>query len=189
MPRPKANWRTAQLRIMLVDVMPHVWRQVLVPESISLPKLHSVILCSMGWQGGHLHEFDFGSVRFGELDEEWPDEGLRSERGVRLSQAMGGWHHHFEHRYDFGDGWQHWVVVENLFEPDAPLKSARCIDGQNACPPEDVGGTLGYADFQTAIADPNHEEHHNYLDWNGGPFDPTAFNIDDINNALAQIKV
>ncbi len=189
MPRPKAIRRTAQLRIMLLDVVPHVWRQVLVPDSISLPKLHSVILYAMGWQGGHLHEFDFGPIRFGELDEEFPDEGLRSERGVKLSQAMSGWHFHFEHRYDFGDGWQHWVVVEELFEPDTPLKNARCISGQNACPPEDVGGTSGYVEFLAAISDPAHEEHDNYLGWHGGPFDPAEFDINEINNALAQIRV
>ncbi|MGB7299693.1 MAG: plasmid pRiA4b ORF-3 family protein [Burkholderiaceae bacterium] len=79
--------------------------------------------------------------------------------------------------------------MEDQFVPDQPLKHARCIGGQNACPPDDVGGSPGYQEFLRAIADPNDEEHDSYLTWVGGQFDPAEFNIDDTNALLAEIKV
>ncbi len=136
-----------------------------------------------------MHEFDFGPLRFGEPDKDRPDEGLRSEQRVKLGQAMSDRQYHFEHRYAFGDGWRHCVVVEDLFVPDEPLKHAQYTGGQNACPPEDVGGTGGYAEFLAAIFDPTHKEDDNYLGWHGGPFNPNAFDIDDVNERLAQINV
>jgi hypothetical protein len=67
--------------------------------------------------------------------------------------------------------------------------AVQCIGGDNACPPEDVGGTSGYADFLAAIADPRHEEHQNYLEWVGGTFDPTRFDLAAVNRALAKIEI
>lgn len=60
---------------------------------------------------------------------------------------------------------------------DPLFDTALCIAGANASPPEDVGGEPGYADFVAAMADPNHPEHHDMLEWYGAPFDPTAFDI------------
>ncbi len=64
------------------------------------------------------------------------------------------------------------------------LMVAVCIDGQNACPPEDVGGPTGYAAFLRAMADPHDEEHEDFLEWAGGPFDPAAFDLAATNAAL-----
>jgi len=53
--------------------------------------------------------------------------------------------------------------------------------GENACPPEDVGGVPGYADFLAILADPKHEEHTNMRNWIGYLFDPTAFDLVAVN--------
>lgn len=67
------------------------------------------------------------------------------------------------------------------------LKSAVCVDGQNACPPDDVGGAHGYAEFLQAISDPQHSEHDEMLEWADGPLDPTDFDLANANaNALLQ---
>jgi hypothetical protein len=68
------------------------------------------------------------------------------------------------------------------------LKFAVCLDGQNACPPEDVGGAPGYAYFLEAIADPSHEEHDSYLEWVGGFFDPAEFDLASANALCQKVR-
>ena len=50
-PRKAARDWTWQyrLRITLLDVRPAIWRELLVPETITLPKLHMAIQHAMGW--------------------------------------------------------------------------------------------------------------------------------------------
>ena len=87
--------------------------------------------------------------------------------------------------YDYGDNWQHKVKVEKIVMLDTPILFAVCIAGANACPPEDVGGAPGYEKFLEDLADPDHAEHEMLSEWIGGPFDPTAFDIDQVNQRLA----
>lgn len=175
-----------QLRIQLLDVVPAIWRTILVPGSIKLPKLHGILLRTMGWQGGHLHEFVFKHGRFGMPDPGYPDEDLLDETRFTLSKALGPFAS-FTYLYDFGDGWEHMVTVEDILPHDPLLKSPKCLDGQNACPPEDVGGFPGYGEFLEAIRNPNHEEHQETLEWCGGHFNPTDFNIKNVNDNLRMI--
>ncbi|MBA8736595.1 IS1096 element passenger TnpR family protein [Chromobacterium violaceum] len=64
-----------------------------------------------------------------------------------------------------------------------------CLDGSNACSPEDDGGVPGYYEFLEAIDDPTHEEHEAMLEWCGGSFDPAAFNLDEVNQRLSEVKL
>ncbi len=191
----KAPARTAkaaapiyQLRIELLDVSPVIWRRLLVPGSIKLHQLHGVLLWTMGWAGGHLHEFVIGHDHFGEPDPYF-DEAPRLQRDDRFTLAAAlGAHKWFIYLYDYGDGWEHRVTVEKILPVDPTLKLPKCLDGANACPPEDVGGPLGYAEFMEAIHDPHHEEHDAMLEWCGGAFDPNAFDPEAINDTLRQFK-
>ena len=178
-----------QLRIELLYVQPAIWRRILVPAAIKLHRLHAVLLWTMGWAGGHLHEFVIGHNHYGEPDPYYdtPPEVQREDR-VTLAAALGA-RKSFIYLYDFGDGWEHRVAVEKILPPDSGLKLPLCLDGANACPPEDVGGPPGYVDFLQAINDPAHDEHASMLEWCGGSFDPTTFRPDNINAALRQFKL
>ena len=68
------------------------------------------------------------------------------------------------------------------------LKFAVCLDGQNACPPEDRGGVSGYRAMLQALNDPAAEEHESYLAWLGGPFDPAHFDLAEANAALQGVR-
>lgn len=185
----KASAPIYQLRIELLDLEPTIWRRVLVPGSIKLAKLHVVLLWTMGWLGGHLHEFIIGHTHYGEPDPDYPyDPPLRSDARVTLAGALGGLTT-FTYLYDFGDGWEHRVRIEQVLPPDSALKHPLCLAGANACPPEDVGGPPGYLDFLEALADPSHEEHDDMLRWCGGAFDSTSFDLDEVNEMLRQIKL
>jgi len=177
-----------QLRIELEDIEPMIWRRVLVPETIALPKLHVVLLWTMGWQGGHLHEFEIGRQRYGIPDEDWPDAGCLDENRVRLKPFIEAGVRHFTYLYDFGDHWEHRIVVEDRVPAEPKTASVRCVAGENACPPEDVGGVPGYFEFLTALRDPANEAHETLRQWIGGSFDPTHFDLTEINERLADIK-
>ena len=181
---------TVQLRMELRDVTPTVWRRILVPEQITLAKLHGILQAAMGWTNSHLHEYEIARRRYRIPDEEWPgSEPLIDERRVRLKSLIEAGTQRFTYTYDFGDAWEHRIVVEDLVMPrSSATQSVLCIAGENACPPEDVGGSPGYAEFLAAIADPHHEEHDAMISWIGGSFDPAAFNLDHTNQYLKSIK-
>jgi hypothetical protein len=179
---PESWW---QLRIELLGVDPQVWRRVLVPETITLPKLDRVIQTSVGWTNNHLHEFVICGVRYGVPDPDFARELAHvDERKVELKDALGPNARTFDYVYDFGDDWRHAILVE---DPYARASDIRCIAGENACPPEDVGGPPGYANFREAITDREHKGHREMLEWFGGPFDSRVFDIDTVNRALAEI--
>jgi len=90
----------------------------------------------------------------------------------------------FDYIYDFGDHWHHVAIVEDRHIQTSPTSPVHCSAGENACPPEDVGGAHGYAEFLEALADPDHEEHERYVGWSGGNFDPKLLNLDAINLRL-----
>ena len=172
-----------QLKITLRGIRPPIWRRVLVPAGITLPKMHDLIATVMGWHGGHMHAFRVGNTTYGEPDpqlEDWTE----NEKRVRLSQIAPEVKSRFLYDYDFGDDWQHLIVVEKILPAAEGQSYPVCITGKRACPPEDCGGPWGYAEFLEAIADPDHEEHANLLDWIGGEFDAEAFDLNRINTAL-----
>ncbi len=92
---------------------------------------------------------------------------------------------HFVYLYDFGDRWEHDIVVERILLHEKDVDYARCLDGRRACPPEDVGGVWGYADSVKAIRNPRHPEHDEMLAWAGGQFDPEEFDLNAVNGMLS----
>ncbi len=187
MPATKAPGQTVvQLRISLQDVHPVVWRRLLVPGGVRLSKLHDMFQAAMGWTDSHLHSFRIGDALYGMCFDDYPDDEI-DEKSVTVTGALRD-QRRFVYEYDFGDSWEHDVVVEERTTTTLGLKFAVCVDGQNACPPEDCGGVGGYATMLEALADPAHEEHDSYLVWVGGPFDPTAFELAEANIALQRVR-
>jgi hypothetical protein len=90
--------------------------------------------------------------------------------------------------HDFGDSWTHGVVVEDFSFVSRTLKFGVCLNGEGACPPEDVGGIGGYQQFLEALADPLHEGHDDMLGWVGFRFDPDAFSVASVNAALERLR-
>lgn len=105
------------------------------------------------------------------------------EASVTLEQALGA-RRTFLYIYDFGDNWRHKVKVEKTVALGAPLSLALCLAGENACPPEDVGGAPSYENFVQALAYPSHPEHEELKEWIGRLFDSAAFDVAEINQWL-----
>ena len=183
---PGASTLAYQLYVELEWVQPKVWRRFLVPITIDLPLLHATLLFGMGWLGGHIHEFMIGRDNYGPTDMADLDH-IADEEDVTLRDALGA-KKTFTYVYDYGDDWRHKVKVERIVTLDAPIDRGVCIGGENACPPEDVGGPPGYEEFLAALADPKHPEHRDLKQWIGGSFDRTAFSVDEVNERLSSTE-
>jgi hypothetical protein len=186
-PRPQP----IALRIELLDVVPLVWRRVLVSNQWTLASLHGYLQWVMGWTDSHAHEFEIGEgvvapdwwIREVGLDMETSD--YRDERRVSVAAVISelGARGEFEYRYDMGDGWRHRVVIESLppLVETHDLSLPVCLAGENACPPEDVGGPGGYELFLESLGDRKHEQHEDMVRWIGGVFDPKGFDLNRLN--------
>jgi hypothetical protein len=172
-----------QLKLTLRDSHPAIWRRIQVPDTILLPHLHGVLQLAMGWTNSHLHSFQVGELSFAEPspDDDFPVIDYSS---VQLNQVAPAVADSLVYIYDFGDDWEHDIVVEKVLPGDTGTHNLSCLDGQRACPPEDVGGVWGYADFVKAIRNPRHPEHTDMLEWVGGAFDPDKLDLPGINRML-----
>lgn len=162
---------------------------MLVPGQVHLGKLDLMIQAAMGWTNSHLHCFRVGEVTYGpKFEDDFDDDVIEvDERTLTVDEALGQ-ERRLVYEYDFGDSWEHDVVVEDRLVTKLALKFAVCLDGQNACPPEDCGGPSGYRSMLASLADPGDDEHQSYLDWLGGAFDPAEFSLAGANAALQRLR-
>ncbi len=139
----------------------------------------------MGWEDYHLHAFTVRGRRYADPElEEDPEEQIFDERTAKLNQiVVGELGIRLRYEYDFGDCWQHELLLEGVLLADADVGYPRCTAGERRGPPEDVGGVSGYEHYLESLADPTAEDHQDMLDWRG-PFDPEAFSLEEVNAQL-----
>jgi hypothetical protein len=188
MARTPANQRSIyQLRILLRDSRPSIFRRVEVTADTTLHKLHWVVQLAMGWTNSHLHQFIIGNLRYSQPEFDEGELGTLDECTVRLRDVVWEPRSVFVYEYDFGDSWEHDILVEGIYPRQPDQRYPRCIEGKRACPPEDCGGIDGYRRLRKAIRDPGHGEHDEYLTWLGGSFDPDAFDLKAVNDSLRRL--
>jgi hypothetical protein len=179
-----------QLKVTLAGIEPSIWRRVQVPGDTTLESLNRVIQTAMGWSGDHLHRFLVGGVEYGLRESEqgdiW-DKDTRDEAAAKLSEVAPSEKDNFEYEYDFGDCWMHEVVVEKMLAGKKGDPAIQCLAGARACPPEDCGGPWGYEQTIAALRDSKHPDHQEMLELIGGDFDPEAFDVDAVNEALSKL--
>jgi len=175
-----------QYKVSLREISPAIWRRIQVPEGYTFWDLHVAVQDSMGWLDYHLHAFRFPeanrerAVEIGIPDEDsnhpilpgW-EVGITDYFTRPAAVAL--------YEYDFGDGWEHDVVLESVLPSELKQKYPRCIAGERACPPEDCGGVPGYQHLLEVLRQPKHPEHAESVAWLKGhaknyhPFDPERF--------------
>jgi hypothetical protein len=177
----------ARLQVTLDDVKPLVRRRIDVPLTIRLDRLHLVFQAAMGWTNSHLYEIRARDVGWGLPDPDWGDGPLdaRKTRLIDVLEDVGV--KTLKYLYDFGDGWEHTVKLQRITAAIPIAEYPLLIDAVGRCPPEDVGGPWGYADFLEAITDPEHERHVECVEWIGHPFDPNSINIDWLAQEVAKL--
>ena len=176
-----------QFKITLIEIEPPIWRRIQVKDC-TLDKLHEHIQTSMGWTNSHLHHFSIDDQLYGDpmlMEETFDEMGYQDSTNTKLSDILpkSGRRLRFTYEYDFGDGWEHEVLFEGCLRAEKGARYPLCVEGERACPPEDVGGTYGYQEYLEAMADPEHEEHDSYVEWSG-PFDPEAFDAQTATDTM-----
>lgn len=178
----------ARLKVTLDEVEPRVTRRLEVPVTMRLSRLHTVLQIVLGWTDSHLYEFHFRGVEYGIPDPDWDHHCIDARhaslgRAIRDSQALS-----FKYLYDLGGGWTHSVKVEKI-EPGIPgLDYPFLLHASGRCPPEDVGGPYGYAEFLEILAHRDHPEYDQNLVWAGGSFDPHFVDLAAIDRKLGDLK-
>lgn len=170
--------RLYQFKILLETPKRVVWRRFQT-RNCTLDRLHEHIQIAMGWTSSHLHEFLISGERYGDPellgDQFEPFTGHDSlDTKIETIVPEDGRRFRFFYHYDFGDGWRHEVLFEGCLRAAAGQRYPLCLEGEYACPPEDVGGVGRYEDYLEALADRDHPEHRSFLEWRGR-FDPQAF--------------
>lgn len=175
--------RVYQFKVTLQEVRPPIWRTIQIPSNYSFWDLHVAIQDAMGWWDYHLHAFRVAN----------PTSGDSEVIGIPDDDRFEGDPHHLpgweipvdryfakpgdsaRYEYDFGDGWEHQLVLVEISPRQAGVKYPRCLAGEQACPPEDCGGPWGFENMLKILADPGHEEHDDTKTWAGGSYDPARF--------------
>lgn len=195
MPEERFVWEepnAVQIHVRLDDIEPPVWRRLLAPLDVTLADLHPILQAAMGWTDSHLHSFSVGGLTFGDVDllsegSVAGDPRVYDAGAVRLRDFDREPGTSFAYLYDFGDHWRHTVMIEKLIAAHPAPKTATCLDGARCCPPEDVGGPRGYANFLRVLLTPEpHEidEQRSMKRWSGGKFDPERFDVEKAAKAV-----
>lgn len=182
MPRNLRN--LYQIKVSLNDVKPSIWRRLLISSTTNLSELHNIIQVAMGWTDTHLHQFIVGNERYGIPDPDFED-GTKSEDKIRIGTLLKKEKQWIIYGYDFGDDWEHKIILEKILPYKSGETAPKCIGGRRGCPPEDVGGPLGYEEFLKAYKHKTHSEHEEMVEWAGEYFDPDRFDPNEINEILS----
>ncbi|MGB4917358.1 MAG: plasmid pRiA4b ORF-3 family protein [Propionicimonas sp.] len=186
------------LRLDLNEADPPIWRRLRLASDLTLNQVHDILQIAMGWTDSHLHRFQMGPYTNDfqvapfltpfDLDEGETDGILES--AVRLDEVLARPGHRLFYEYDFGDGWQHTLELQQIepwVEGDPP---ATCLTGRRACPPEDVGGMPGYEEVLAALVGNVEPDDADWmvqkLEWLPAGFDPSAFDVAAVNHLLRE---
>ena len=167
----------------LQRVRPPVWRRFTVRDDITLPKLHALLQIIMGWTDSHLHQFVVGGKRFNHPEFDLPPP-RQNEGSARLRDVLKKPADRLVYEYDFGDGWEHAVVLEQVLPHEPRARYPVILDGRRACPPEDCGGASGYAHLLEVLAASDHPEHEDLREWVGGKFNSERFDVGALNRVF-----
>ena len=164
-----------QLKITLDEISPPIWRRVLVSDNIDLYDLHKVIQSLFQWEDIHLHEFKIKNIFYGEPDDEFQLYEIYDELDYKLKDFNFKSGARFKYNYDFGDNWNHSILVEKVLPFDKTQELPSLIDGKRAAPPENVGGAWMYEKFLEFLKNPEDPAYEDTMWWYVHDFDPEFF--------------
>ena len=179
----RPNQLVYQLKVSLIGIKPPIWRRIQITGDTTLDVLHGILQMAMGWFGEHLYEFKVHGTSYGDPSVLLEGEVV-DEKAVNLNWLISQEQEKFLYIYDFGDYWEHDILIEKILPIEEGTHYPVCIDGKRACPPEDCGGTSGYDDLLKILKDPDNPEHEDKFEWLPGDFDAEKFDIEYVNRQL-----
>lgn len=178
--------------IELKESKPVVWRRIVVPADYTFYQLHMAIQGAFGWENCHLFQFSENGIGdntcYAEVfDNMVTDFVTLNARKTKMSKVFKKVNQSYTYIYDFGDYWAHNLTLEKI--SDEEIYRPFCIEGGGACPPEDVGGIIGYQELLKIFSTPRHPEKAGYIEWlglaPGEKWDPAFFSIREVNKRMA----
>jgi hypothetical protein len=132
-PKGSAGKSIVSLKVTLRDIKPPIWRRLLVPGTMTLGDLHQAIQAAMGWDNDHLHAFDIAGRQYGDRDTV---DDVADENRLTVNSLVKSGVARFAYTYDFGDNWEHLVVIEKCAPAVEVISYPACVAGKRNCPPE-----------------------------------------------------
>jgi hypothetical protein len=140
----------------------------------------------MGWTNSHLHQFVLPRRKLSDPKYRIGTK-IADENRTKLGELIWTEGARLLYEYDFGDGWRHELVLEEVLLGDESFQQM-CVAGQRRCPPEDCGGPPGFAEILQAFHDANHPQHGSVIEWLGEDFAPEFLLTEEINRQLRRRK-
>ena len=184
--RARTRMEVYAIKVTLLGTSPPVWRRILVPRDITLSNLHRTLQTVMGWTNCHLHQFGRQRQRMTDPRSRVGTK-IADENRTKLGELIWAVGARLLYEYDFGDGWQHELLLEEVLFGEESFQQI-CVAGKRCCPPEDCGGPQGFAEVLKALQDANHPNHVELCEWLGD-FVPESFSVDEINRLLRRRKL
>ena len=187
--------KIAVIRIKLKDSPVTIWRRIHLNPNISLDEFHEMIQIVMGWENYHLYGFRIGDKFYTPMTDDFPySDNYVPIESATLKEILES-NKKFIYEYDFGDGWRHEIVLNKYTEPKKNVKYPVCASGRGICPPEDIGGVWGYAEFLSQIHSKEPEDYIldliDELDYSIEELkevEKIPLNLDSINNYLGMFR-
>ena len=173
-----------QLKVRLLHSQPPIWRRFQVESAVTLQRMHRILQVVMGWTDSHMHGFRVPQPgQRGARRQFLPIEEA-DEKSTLLADLLRRPKDWVTYEYDFGDGWEHEIVLDDVVAHSSAARYPIVLSGRGACPPDDVGGISGYYHFLEAITDPKHPDHEEMVEWGGEDFDPARFDVQSVNRSF-----
>lgn len=197
-----------KIKIVLRDSNPLIWRRIIIPSQITFERLHDIIQVAMGWSNNFLYDFNIVEENLRITCDEENIDRYNFYSKIKLTEDNDPYgyiakytkiipkrsneviiddyfikYNQIEYVYDFGDYWKHDLIIEEVLK-DYKGPCPVCIGGEEACPPEDIGGILEYGQFLRIINDENHQDYESLRKWATENFYKEAFSVDDVNNYM-----
>jgi hypothetical protein len=165
-----------QLKVTLEGIRPLIWRRIQVTDEIRLDRFHQILQIVMGWTDIHLHEFVVNGISYGDTSMD-TGRDMKNEKRFSLSKVLSVEKSKFSYIYDWGDYWEHEILLEKIIPYQKVHSYPVCLGGTRACPPENCGGPSGYKELVKILSDPSHSEHEERFGWLSGDFDTEKFDV------------
>src|SRR5436190_8622488 len=184
--RPLSN-TAYQLKVTLKGSRPSIWRRILVHQDCTLDLLHVILQRAMGWMNIHLHDFCIEGRYYGDPAAD-NILGFKNGCNYSLSDLVTQPRQKFRYEYDFGDNWEHEILLEKIVPLKPGIQCPACLDGERACPPEESGGSRRYLAMTQILSDRKHAHYKETRKWFGFDFDPDEFSLKWVNKQLAELS-
>ena len=187
-----------QIKISIKDIKPVIWRRLRIPGNITFQQLHQIIQASFGWLDYHLYKFEVQKTVVTIRDDNYAPGELYGEGFTELDSENTKINELFdandrcEYEYDFGDSWEHEIIIEKRLKDTKKNSFPECLGGARQRPPEDVGGRGGFEDFLNIIQNKKNTEREEMLSWaekdtRGRIYDPDYFSVNEVNRRLLYV--